>query len=94
MPSLIEIRRFEYKVKGVEPSSATREYCKNIGIDAVASLDYIDELFDVVVMWHSLEHFPNPMQTIPGFRSEAQRAKRSGFGRFFQARQARLGMAS
>ena len=30
----------------------------------------------------------------PGFRSEAQRAKRSGFGRFFQARQARLGMAS
>ena len=30
----------------------------------------------------------------PGFRSEAQRAKRSGFERLFQARQARLGMAS
>ncbi len=34
------------------------------------------------------------LEALPGFRSEAQRAKRSGFERFFQARQARLGMAS
>ena len=66
---LDEIRRFGYKVKGVEPSSTAREYCTRIGIDVVASLDQTDELFDVIVMWHSLEHFPNPMQTIQGIRS-------------------------
>lgn len=66
---LDEIRRFGYKVKGVEPSSAAREYCKKIGIEAVASLDQTNELFDVIVMWHSLEHFPNPMQTIQDIRS-------------------------
>jgi SAM-dependent methyltransferase len=65
---LDEIRRFGYKVKGVEPSSAAREYCTRIGIDAVASLNQTDELFDVIVMWHSLEHFPNPMQTMRDIR--------------------------
>jgi SAM-dependent methyltransferase len=66
---LDEVRRYGYKVKGVEPSSAAREYCKKIGIDAVASLDQTNEQFDVIVMWHSLEHFPNPMQTIQDIRS-------------------------
>jgi SAM-dependent methyltransferase len=63
-----EIRRFGYEVKGVEPSIVARGYCKRIGIDAVPTLDDITEKFDIIVLWHSLEHFSNPTALMQSIR--------------------------
>ncbi|MBI3259264.1 MAG: class I SAM-dependent methyltransferase [Ignavibacteriae bacterium] len=61
---LDEARRFGYKVLGIEPSISAREACNTIGIPVLPSLDEVKGQFDCVVMWHSLEHFPEPAKTI------------------------------
>jgi SAM-dependent methyltransferase len=64
-----EIRRFGYDVKGVEPSIVARDYCRRIGIDVVRTLDDVTEKFDVIVLWHSLEHFSNPTELMQSIQS-------------------------
>ena len=61
------------------------------GVDWVFAAALIAEIGVDMSVFLSVYHLA---AWAPGFRSEAQRAKRSGFGRLFQARQARLGMAS
>ena len=53
-------RHFGYKVQGVELSESARNYAMELGLDVYENLDVVDKKFDIVVMWHSLEHFPNP----------------------------------
>jgi SAM-dependent methyltransferase len=61
---LDEARRFGYEILGVEPSISAREACSKIGVPVRPSLTDIIEQFDCAVMWHSLEHFPKPSETI------------------------------
>jgi SAM-dependent methyltransferase len=57
-----QARRFGYDCTGVELSEKAIDYTNNIGLTVVRSLDEADKKFDVAVMWHSLEHFPEPIE--------------------------------
>lgn len=49
-----------YQVTGTEPSEVARKIAKQKGIELYESLDGIkDQSFDVITMWHVLEHVPN-----------------------------------
>jgi len=61
---LDEARRYGYEVCGIEPSQSAREYCTKIGIIVDESLDEISDKFDVITMWHSLEHHLKPLEAI------------------------------
>ncbi len=57
---LDDARRFGYDVVGVEPSERCRAYAASIGLPVVPSFDDLDGSFDVVTMWHVLEHLSEP----------------------------------
>ncbi len=52
-------------VFGIEPNKKARELASNKGIQLVENIDdYKGETFDVITMWHVLEHVPNLEETI------------------------------
>jgi len=57
-------RHFGFKVSGVEPSKRARDYTKKLGIEVVGNIDEVSTKQDVIVMLHSLEHFPDPKQIL------------------------------
>jgi SAM-dependent methyltransferase len=61
---LDEARRYGFDVSGVEPSVQSRRYCERTGISVKDRIDKIDEKFDIIVMWHSLEHHIDPLETL------------------------------
>lgn len=61
---LDEARRYGFKTYGIEPMSEARDYCKSIGLDVTEKLEVIESQFDIITMWHSLEHHINPVQTL------------------------------
>ena len=61
---LDEARRYGYKTTGIEQSIKAKEYSNNIGINSYPELSQLNEKYDVVVMWHSLEHIPEPKQLL------------------------------
>lgn len=65
---LKEAKNSNWLVKGLEPSSKARAYgIKTYGLD-VEDLDALKHIqpitFDVITMWHVLEHVPNLHQTV------------------------------
>lgn len=48
-------------VTGVELRPEFIEYTQALGVDVVDSLDKLDEKFDVIFMFHVLEHLSNPI---------------------------------
>lgn len=49
-----------WKVEGVEPSEAALTYAKEKGIKTYTSLEDVNEIkYDVITLWHVLEHLPN-----------------------------------
>jgi 2-polyprenyl-3-methyl-5-hydroxy-6-metoxy-1,4-benzoquinol methylase len=53
--------RAGWKTFGVEPSDKARAIAQETGINIVATLDQpIAQEFDVITMWHVLEHVENP----------------------------------
>ena len=49
-----------YHVTGTEPSETARQIAKEKGIDLFESIDgVLGKKFDVITMWHVLEHIPN-----------------------------------
>ena len=55
---------FSY-VTGIEPNQKARELAQEKGISLEQDLnDVRDKLFDVITMWHVLEHVPNLEETI------------------------------
>lgn len=61
---LDEARRYGYNVVGVEPSQSARIYASSIGIPVYTHIHELHQKFDIAVLWHSLEHSGNPMETI------------------------------
>lgn len=61
---LDEARRWGFNVTGIEPMKSARSYAYNIGINIYDSISKVDKRFDAVTMWHSLEHFTDPISTI------------------------------
>lgn len=61
---LDEARRYGYDAFGVEPSQSAREYARRIGIPMYAHLSEVKDKHDIAVLWHSLEHSGNPMETV------------------------------
>lgn len=57
---LDEARRAGYRVQGVEPAAAARAYAVRIGLDVRSTIDDIDGSFDVISLWHVLEHIAEP----------------------------------
>ncbi len=64
-----EARRYGFSVSGVEPSETARQYADNLNLDVRSSLDAASSKFDIITMWHSLEHFPLPLEAIKKLRS-------------------------
>ncbi len=58
---LNEARNFGYNCTGIELSKDARNYCKKIGIKVYKNIDQIDKKFDIIVLWHSLEHITEPI---------------------------------
>lgn len=63
---LDEARRYGYHCAGIEPSLVARAYCEAIGLTIYPDLSSLapNERFDAIVMWHSLEHFTDPLGTL------------------------------
>jgi 2-polyprenyl-3-methyl-5-hydroxy-6-metoxy-1,4-benzoquinol methylase len=65
---LLRMRELGWQVCGMDMSSAAVEQCKQQGLDVCAG-DAVDQRFepnsfDVVTLWHVLEHVPSPAQTL------------------------------
>lgn len=58
---LDETRRFGYSVFGVELSKEARTYTDLLKLDVFDSINDFPERMDVITMWHSLEHFSEPL---------------------------------
>ncbi len=61
---LDQARRHGYDVLGIEPSHAARSYCERIGLKVLSDLSLATGMYDIITMWHSLEHFPDPNEAI------------------------------
>jgi len=47
------------RIAGVEPSNRARELCVKKGLKVASSISDIDETYDIITLWHVLEHLPN-----------------------------------
>lgn len=69
-------QRSQFYIKGVEPSDVARSNASsNVQEHVHKSLDTIQEDFDVVTLWHVLEHIPDLNNTISLLK---QRLKKNG----------------
>ncbi|MBU3741672.1 MAG: class I SAM-dependent methyltransferase [Candidatus Kapabacteria bacterium] len=57
---LDDVRRYIPRVAGVELSANARAYAQRIGLDVVRDSSELSGSFDVVSMWHVLEHIEAP----------------------------------
>jgi len=61
---LDEARRFGFQVQGIEPLAEAKDYCNTIGLHVFDTLESVESKFDIITMWHSLEHHLNPKQSL------------------------------
>lgn len=63
---LAYMKEVGYDVQGVEVSTAARQVAQEKQITVVEELGKIPETdrFDVITLWHVLEHVPDPLQTM------------------------------
>ncbi|MGQ9819372.1 MAG: class I SAM-dependent methyltransferase [Candidatus Kapaibacteriales bacterium] len=59
-----EIRRHNFLCYGVEINEFAKKYAESIGIQVKPELKDFDIIFDAITFWHSLEHLPNPKETL------------------------------
>lgn len=57
---LVEAKNSGWQTTGIEPNEKAKALAQKKGIDFVENLEIIsDNSFDVITMWHVLEHVPN-----------------------------------
>lgn len=57
---LVEAKKRDWKTVGIEPSTKAKQLAKQKGVCIVEGFpDLEDHYFDVITMWHVLEHVPN-----------------------------------
>ncbi len=83
-----EARRFGYSVYGVELSKDARKYTEQLGLTVKDSVEELGVKADILTMWHSLEHFSEPLSFLkslhPHLNSQAHLFIRvPDFGCFF-----------
>lgn len=62
---LVEAKKSNWNITGVEPSHKAKSIAESKGITFVQSIEHInDNSFDVITMWHVLEHVPDVEQEI------------------------------
>ncbi|MBI1375472.1 MAG: methyltransferase domain-containing protein [Phycisphaera sp.] len=62
-------KRFGWDVVGIDPWHVAAAYCKRqfdipVHTDVLGELGFEDDAFDVVVMFHVIEHLPDPLQEL------------------------------
>ena len=59
-----------WRINGVEPSEKARDFAKNKNINLVKDISKIDnKQFDVITLWHVLEHIPNLTEYVQQLKS-------------------------
>lgn len=71
---LLACRKKGYEVKGIELSEDSASYCRdtlniNVVVGTLAEADMKEEPFDLITMWHFLEHTPDPSFCLERARS-------------------------
>ena len=63
-----ELRRLGCEVYGIEPNPKAAQACIEKGLNVTCgvlnSIDYPDNFFDTVIMWHVIEHLPSPKNVL------------------------------
>lgn len=67
---LDDARRFGYRVLGVEPAKAAREYARHIGLDVTHDISEVTENIDLASMWHVFEHLTDPVGVLRSVHSK------------------------
>jgi SAM-dependent methyltransferase len=61
---LDEARHYGFDAYGIEPSGSSRKYCHEQGLKVFSELNEIKNKFDIITLWHSLEHHINPLESL------------------------------
>lgn len=62
---LKEAKQQNWKISGVEPNQGARKLAQEKGIELDESIDnFKGKSFDVITLWHVLEHLPNLEETV------------------------------
>jgi len=62
---LVLSKKYQWDVQGVEPNFYAGNLSASKGVDLVKNIDELEgQLFDVVTLWHVLEHLPNLDNTL------------------------------
>ena len=70
---LDEARRWGISAVGMEPSEQGRDYAKSIGLHVTQSLEEYDgRHFDIITMWHVLEHISDPLSMLSDLHSRLE----------------------
>jgi 2-polyprenyl-3-methyl-5-hydroxy-6-metoxy-1,4-benzoquinol methylase len=56
-----QARRFGFDCTGIELSEKALDYTDKTGLNVVQGIGSLNTKYDIAVMWHSLEHFPEPL---------------------------------
>lgn len=69
---LAHLARRGYNVRGVEPGPTARAHAQALGVDVVADIPALmrrsNDSFDIIMLWHVLEHLPNPKESLKQLR--------------------------
>ena len=58
------MRKSGWDVAGVETSESGIKRCEREKINISGDIDFPEEYFDFITLWHSLEHIENPLETL------------------------------
>lgn len=67
---LLALRERGWDVVGIEPSARAAEACRQKGLDVTQGADpaLAQGPFDLIVLWHVIEHVPDPVSTLKSLR--------------------------
>lgn len=61
---LVAAKRSGWEIAGIEPNFLARQNASEKGVNLVEDLQDVKGVFDVITLWHVLEHIPNLEETV------------------------------